>query len=255
MDIEKAKKEFINYTKNYDLSDSNIKRKQKHSIRVMENSNKIAKSLNLNEKDKYIATLIGLLHDIGRFEQYKQYKTYKDINSIDHGDLGAQILENELKKHLSEDEIEYNEIIIKAVKNHNKYEIEKGLNEKEKLFANIIRDADKLDILDESIKIFWKGNEKEVEKCEISDEKFSYFINKQSIKSKKQEEPIDSVLKIIAFIFDINYKYSFKIIKEKNYINKIIDRYNFKENKTKEKMEEIRKIANEYINEKANGEI
>ena len=35
MDLEKAQKEFIKYTENYDLRDSNIIRKQLHSIRVM----------------------------------------------------------------------------------------------------------------------------------------------------------------------------------------------------------------------------
>ena len=70
MDLEKAQKEFIKYTENYDLRDSNIIRKQLHSIRVMELSEKIAKRLNLSKEKIEIATLIGLLHDIARFEQY-----------------------------------------------------------------------------------------------------------------------------------------------------------------------------------------
>jgi len=39
----------------------------------------------------------------------------------------------------------YDDIIRVAVFNHNKLEIEAGLNEKSMLFAKIIRDADKLD--------------------------------------------------------------------------------------------------------------
>ena len=42
---------------------------------------------------------------------------------------------------------EYDSIIYKAIKNHNKYKIEEGLSEKEKLYSKIIRDADKIDII------------------------------------------------------------------------------------------------------------
>lgn len=36
IDIEKAKQKFIGYSENYDLKNENIKRKQTHSLRVME---------------------------------------------------------------------------------------------------------------------------------------------------------------------------------------------------------------------------
>jgi len=73
MDIEKAKKEFIKYTNNYDLQNDNITRKIGHSIRVMEISESIAKDLDLTKEQIELATLIGLLHDIARFEQMKRY--------------------------------------------------------------------------------------------------------------------------------------------------------------------------------------
>ena len=44
-------------------------------------------------------------------------------------------------------DIEYDEIIKKAIHNHNKLLIEEGLTKEEELFCKIIRDADKLDIL------------------------------------------------------------------------------------------------------------
>ena len=61
---------------------------------------------------------------------------------------------------------------------------------------------------------------------------------------------IDDITCVIAFIYDINYKTSFEIIKEKDYINKILDRYKFQDQSTKTKVDEIKKIANEYIKEK-----
>ena len=62
MDLKKAEKEFIKYTEKYDLNDSNIKGKQKHSIRVMNISKEIAKKIELTQEEIEIAALIGLIH-------------------------------------------------------------------------------------------------------------------------------------------------------------------------------------------------
>lgn len=248
MNLEKAKLEFIKYTQNYDLENENIQRKQLHSLRVMEISKEIAKGLQLDQEEIDLATLIGLLHDIARFEQYTQFKTYKDLESFDHGDFGAQILEKDIRKYVETKH--FDEIIIKAVKNHNKFKIEDGLTETEELYAKIIRDADKIDILYETVEIFWKGKESEVENSIISEDVIQQIEDKSQIKQKLEESPVDKIMKFIAFIFDMNFKISFKILKDEDYINKILNRYNFKDEYTKQKVEEIRIIANKYINEK-----
>jgi len=245
INLEKAKDQFIKYTENYDLQNEHIKGKQEHSLRVMEISKKIAEGLNLLQEEVEIATLLGLLHDIARFEQYTRYNTFKDLKSIDHGDCGAEILEKELRKYIETDK--YDEIIIKAVKNHNKFKIENGLTPKQELFAKIIRDADKIDIFYESVEMFWKGKEQEVESSKISDDVVNTIKNQLQTMRKAEESPVDNIMRVIAFIFDVNFKSSFQIIKEENYINKILDRYNFIDEYTKQKVEEIRKIANEYI--------
>ena len=54
--------------------------------------NRVQLKLDLTQEEVEIASLIGLLHDIARFEQYTQYGTFKDLQSIDHGNLGAEIL-------------------------------------------------------------------------------------------------------------------------------------------------------------------
>ena len=71
IDINKAKSEFMEYVKNYDQDNPRIVLKISHSFRVMEQSKKIAESINLDEEQIELATLIGLLHDIARFEQMK----------------------------------------------------------------------------------------------------------------------------------------------------------------------------------------
>lgn len=253
INLNKAKKQFIKYTSNYDLTNSNIDRKKYHSLRVMEISKEIATKMKLNQEEIDIATLIGLLHDIGRFEQYKKYSTFKDVDSIDHGDYGVEILEKDIRNYIETNQ--YDEIIKKAIKNHNKFKIEDGLTNKEELFAKIIRDADKIDILFESIEMFWKNEEEQINKSVISENVWNQIKQQKLIKREKgvRLENIDGVISVIGFIYDINFKESFEILKEKDYINLIFNRFNLTDEKTKNRIEEIRKNANEYIIKKSKG--
>ena len=249
MDLKKAKKEYLNYISNYEMSIFDLKRRAEHSIRVMELSGKIAKSLNLSDEDIDLAMLIGLLHDIARYEEYIQKYILKNNAKIDHGDLGVEILkkDNYIREFIEEDK--YDDIILKAIKSHNKFEIEKGLTDEELLFAKIIRDADKLDIFYECIEKFWIDI-KEVEKSFISEEVFDDFRYYKLVEKGKVKTPIDNLIMVLAFIYDLNFKYSYEVLKEERYIEKIIDLFNFENNKiTMKQIEEIRKISNEYIQE------
>lgn len=249
IDIEKAKKQFLEFTSKFNLKSEDIKRKIGHSIRVMEISKQIATKLGLSQQQIELAELIGLLHDIGRFKQYTEFETFEDMHSFDHGDYGVEVLNKDIRKYIEDDQ--YDEIIKKAVKNHNKFEIEKGLTQEQLLFAKIIRDADKLDIMYESVEMFYKGNEEEVNKSILTQELYEQFINKKVIKKQKDIifEKVNDIVCVLGFIYDINFKETYEIIKKQDYINKILDRYKFEDKETKEKIEEMRKIANQYINE------
>ena len=251
IDIEKAKLEFMNYVKNYDQENKMIVLKISHAFRVMEQSKNIAESLKLEKEQVDLATLIGLLHDIARFEQMKRYGTYEDKKSIDHGDLGAEMLSNVsfIRRFVSDDK--YDNIIIVAVKNHNKYEIQDGLTDLELLHSKIIRDADKIDILYEATESFWyKESEKDfIDSSEfVSDEYFAQIKNhKQVVRKKGDVSRIDKIISYMGFVFDFNYKYTFKTVYEKDYINKIIDRLDYRSSKSREQIEEIKKIVNDFI--------
>jgi putative nucleotidyltransferase with HDIG domain len=78
---------------------------------------------NLSEEDKRLAHIIGLYHDIGRFEQDKVFNSFYDIKTFDHGDYGVEVLfEQGLIREIPIEE-KYYKIIEKAIKNHNKYNI------------------------------------------------------------------------------------------------------------------------------------
>ena len=129
IDIEKAKEQYRNHVEKVDTSDYRNQRKISHMYRVANVSKQIAQKMNLTEEQIKLAELIGLLHDIGRFEQYKVFdkstaSVTMDINKIfDHGQAGVDILKknNYIRKFIQDDK--YDELIYKAIFEHNKFQI------------------------------------------------------------------------------------------------------------------------------------
>ena len=250
IDISNINNEFLKYVEQFDLTNEKIQGKKFHSIRVQKISKEIAEDLKLNKEYIDIATLIGLLHDIGRFEQEKQYHTFNDMHSFDHGDYGADLLKKSIRNYISVNK--YDNIIIQAIKNHNKLEINPDLKDDELLFSKIIRDADKLDIMYATINMFYTGKEETINNSTLSDYSYNFIKeNRQVIISPNIEfNYLDQIVKCIAFIFDLNFKKSFEIVKENNYISKIIKKYDYKNETTRVRMNEIEQIANKYIDAK-----
>ena len=58
--------------------------KMQHAVEVGLEARRIAISLDLSDDKISLAEAVGLLHDIGRFEQYARYKTFLDYRSINH---------------------------------------------------------------------------------------------------------------------------------------------------------------------------
>ena len=144
MDFEFAEKVFKEYIKNFDINDGCISLKIRHTLEVIKKSEYIAIGLGLDKENIELAKIIGLLHDIGRFEQLKEFNDYDD-SKMDHALFGTKILfdDNLIRKFIKTNK--YDDIIIKAINNHNKFKIEDGLNEIQLLHCKIIRDSDKLD--------------------------------------------------------------------------------------------------------------
>ena len=254
INMEKAIEEFIKYVEEFDLNEKPIKMKKEHSLRVMEISNRIAIDLGLEKEKIELATLIGLLHDIARFEQYKQFKTFSDIRSFDHGDYGVLLLEKDdmIRKYIGTDK--YDNIIKKAIKNHNKFSIEDGLSEEEILFSKIIRDADKLDIFYEAVTMFWENDIEKIENGQVRPEIKEHFLEGKLINKKdvSMKDGAEKIIQVLAFVYDMNFDTSFKMLYENKYIDRIIGKFDFKIQDTKEDFEEIRNVANRYVEKRLN---
>lgn len=254
IDLVKAEKVFKEYVKNYSTEDGSIKSKIVHTYGVIEKSEYIAKRLKISEEEIKLAKLIALLHDIGRFEQRKTLKEFEDFKGLDHAQYGLKILfQDGLIRDFIEDK-QYDEIICNAIENHNKYAIEDGLDERTLLHSKIIRDADKLDnfrVKDtENFENMFHYNKDTINYEKISDKVYEDFMKQKLINVKERITQIDIWISFIAFIFDLNFKESIQYIAEQDYINRLIDRIEYKNEDTKKKMENIRKCANGYIVER-----
>ena len=280
IDRKKVKNVFKKYTDNYDISDEKIKLKVDHTYRVAALSERIARSLGLGDDDTNLAWLIGMLHDIGRFEQLKNYGTFSDAESIDHAHYGVELLfedgliekfasENAAKdlkvtkdlketavKSESEEketkEISELDILRTAIWNHSAYRVEEGLTDRVKMFCNIIRDADKIDILkvnyDVTLEVIYDVTTEELKNSGVTDEVMKAFMEHHAVLRSLKKTPIDNLVGHAALVFELVYNESFKIVKEQGYIEKMLS-YVSDNQDTVKKFEIMRNDMNKFLAE------
>lgn len=240
---------FKDYTNQFTLKkekdQKNIDLKIKHSWRVTADMREIISSMKLKKEDKYLAQIIALFHDIGRFKQYKKHRTFSDYDSEDHGDLGAKLIkENNLIADLS---LKKQDIIYKAVREHNKAELKKEnfRNKEELFFARLIRDADKLDIFNIFVERYKKKSQKDyiiklLDEPEISDDIYNKALKGEAINYDQLQTINDLKIMQLAWIYDINFKETKNIIKKRKYLEFIYNSMD-KNQKTKKLYKTIKR--------------
>lgn len=208
---------FEDYLSSFDFEDKMLLLKKRHTYRVIKFCEDIATSLNLSKEDVLVSKLIGLFHDIGRFKQWETFNTFSDHKSVDHARLSTMILEN--KKII--DDLENKELIYKAILSHNKLEIDNTYSEREKMFCKIIRDADKLDILN-----IFLNNEVKSKKCagKYSKDAILELSDKKLLTRKNYTSACDLSLDKVGFLNDINYDYTKQYITS-NIFDKLLNKY------------------------------
>lgn len=245
MDLQYAKEQFECYLNHYDRDDDKIRLKIVHTYGVVECSRQITQRMGLPEEDRQLAQLIGLLHDIGRFEQLKRYNSFEP-NTMDHASFGVQILfeEGMIRQFVKENT--WDSIIRTAIAKHSEYKLEGIEDSRELMHARIIRDADKLDNcrvkLEDSIETMLGVSAEEVGKTKISPEVMEQVYRKESILSQTRKTKMDYWVSYLAYFFDINYEATFQIIREQNYVDRLINRIPYSNPETVTKMEEVRSI-------------
>lgn len=322
---------FAEYVRNYDPSDEKIKLKIDHTYRVAGLCQRIAESLGLSEPDVDIAWLLGMLHDIGRFEQIRRFGTFNDAQSVDHAEFGADLLfkeglirkfaegyyeecelvrsgneeagqaysrqkdcregklnsrqgncllaqsdnqsdycqeERKIKEFLvnndatavdDEQIIKNNEhhnkvtgLLEMAIRQHNKYRVKEDLTERQRMFCDILRDADKVDIFkvnaDIPMEIIYDVTTEELKNGIITKEVLESFYNKETVLKSVRRSAVDHIVGHISLLFELVYKESYRQAKEQGYVYKLLD---FKSDvpEVNAEFDDMRKYVDEFLME------
>lgn len=217
MNLEKNIAYFTEYANNFDMNVEEIKYKYNHTLRVVDFAREIiANETNDNLKIN-LAITGALLHDIARFKEWSTYHSWKDI---DHGDLGYEILtkDNFISKFVSDDN---KDVVLKAVKYHNKKLVPDNLSKLEELVLNVVRDADKIDILNtqynndnvDSLKVSIDDT------YDVKDEILQRFLKEEQIDYNLVSNHAEYIIYYLSYLFDFNFRTSFKIVYNFDMIN------------------------------------
>jgi len=250
------KKWFKIYTSSFKsdrpLYNMNFNLKTDHSYRVCFEILDIGKSLNLTHEELNLAEMIALFHDIGRFEQFMRFGTFSDSRSIDHALLSIRVLNN--NSMMDKIDRKVKKLIYKSIYSHNKLQaIYKNLTEEQSTFVKMIRDADKLDIL-YLFSDYYENKDKEANPAAeldlpdtdfISDTFFYNIMNLKPIKYSDLKSLTEFKLLKLGWIYDLNFKRSFEIVKERGYLESIYTTLP----KT-ERVESVYKRVNEFMDNK-----
>ena len=189
--------------------------KEKHTWRVTANCKALAEHLGLNEHDVWLARMIGLFHDVGRFYQFTVYRTFNDALSENHAKLGLKVIADLPFMHkLSPDDLATLKF---AIGNHNAKEIAPTDNKRFLAFAKLIRDADKIDIY-RVLKPYLLPTDG----TGCSPDFLDLFIEGKQCDYTKMRTQDDRKLVRLMWVYDINFAWSLEQIMKQNYIEDII---------------------------------
>lgn len=252
MDLKKAEQVFQNYLEQFDRTDDKIRLKIAHTYGVIKASTYIAEHMRLGEEDTELAMLIALLHDIGRFVQLKKFNSFDDT-LMPHAQCSIDILFKENMIEQFTEERNWDEIIYLAIKYHGVYQMPDDMPRRGELHTKLIRDADKLDNFRvkhvSGMVTMVDVNENELGGECITEEIYQKFLKHIPILNSERKTHMDMWVSYLGYIFDLNYPASFRYLAENDYINKLVDRVPYSNPDTKQKMEQIRKSAQQYVEE------
>ena len=204
-----------------------IQLKEIHTGYVTAHARALAKHLGCYAHDMAIAEIIGLFHDVGRFRQYARYRTFNDAASEDHAELGLKVLaEEDILAPLSDADAE---VVRFAIKYHNKKEIAETDDERKLFFAQVIRDADKLDIYRVLLPFLTPEGAEQAPNFvpsdaaqEVSPDFVADFAAGRQADYYRLRTHGDRKIVRLMWIYDINFMWTLRRIVERGYVDAFI---------------------------------
>ena len=246
IDRQRVKEQFASYTRDYDPEDTKIALKIAHTYRVADHCEQIARSIGLSDDEVEFAWLSGMLHDIGRFEQVKRYNTFIDSQSVDHAEFGADLLFGEdgfIFDYI--DDRSWDPMMEIVIRQHNKYRMDESIEGKTLVFCNILRDADKVDILRVNVETpmeeIYNVTEDVLLESGVSEKVMEQVRERHAINRDIMTSPAEHLIGHIALTFELVYPKSHELAKEQGYLFKMFD-FPTRNESTRKALAEIRSM-------------
>lgn len=289
---------FGKYTDAYDSKDPKIALKIEHTYHVAEVADQVAHSLGLSQEDCDLAWILGMLHDVGRFEQVRRYGTFVDSQSIAHALMSCQVLfpedygveesvframpnghfgslsdyliagdgtgddetevgmegcadDNKVDTALDEksdgkhkvESDEWRHIIKLAISVHSALRIPDDITEREAMFCNILRDADKVDIFRVNVETpltdIINTTEEEIRTSCVTADVMPAILEHHVVPRDRKFTAADHIVSHCCLAFELVYKKSREIAVEQGYL-KTLTEYVSENPETNQVMDKLR---------------
>lgn len=198
-----------------------------HSLRVVSLSNMLADVLLQTEEERRLAVINAMFHDFGKASLLSKNMEPLVIQR-EHATISAKIIQqlDFFQSMTAEEQL----IILKSVENHNQIRLPKLDNDQHILFAKLLRDADKLDVFDASFRYFKERyiiqpliTRELNNSIEVSDKILKSIWAGKPAAYEDMKSVNDYKLILISMVYDLNYKFTFRVMSEKQYIQKIYE--------------------------------
>jgi hypothetical protein len=203
--------------------------KYSHTIRVCDEIDALGVHIGCSGRQRQCAVLCALFHDIGRFEQYRRYGTFADFRSENHALLGVRVLDE--TGMLSGLDSDMQQCIVSVIGVHNAERIGEGLDQRERLFARMLRDADKLDIWRVIAGYYRAPDQVQKPMIELGlplSDRVSPGVagdihGRRVVRAGHVASVTDLKLLQMAWVFDLNFSYSHCAVVGRGYLDAIAD--------------------------------
>lgn len=246
---EHIKKTFQEYTDRYDSTNPKIKLKIDHTYRVANLCEQIAQSI---DHARFAVELLydeGLITDyvpeISTTELVADARTWRSMGGV-----------NESHTSQSEDMplSDISQTLRIAIGEHSAYRIQKGLDERTRMFCQILRDADKVDIFrvicDTPMEEVYGFQTKDILRSAITPEVMQAFYEHHAVLRKLKKCPADYIVAHGSLTFELVYPESLRIAKEQGYLKQMMS-FQSENPDTAEIFEDLRKDLNDYLEERS----
>ena len=229
-DRKAAVNAFRAYTAGYDPENTMIRLKIVHTFRVAELCGRIAGSLGMAGAPLDLAWFLGLLHDTGRFEQVRRYGTFFDQKSVDHAEFGADLLFREgLIERFPTDGLPegWRGLSETAIRLHNKLTLPGDLDPETKVFAEILRDADKVDIFRVVSEIplekrLGKSASELADHADVTPEVMACVYEHRCVPRSARRTRFDNHISHGCMAFELVFEESRRIAAEQGFLNRLL---------------------------------